>query len=244
MAPRIKFCGLTRTEDAAVAVECGAWALGVILWPGSKRAASLDQAAEIAAAFRRQAQICGVFVDQTLDEVVGSVEAAQLSMVQLHGTEGPSYCTEVARRTGAKVIKAARVRGGEDLQAMRPFHTDYHLLDAYVEGEVGGTGATWDWTLLGRRHRDLPPLIMSGGLTPENVGEAIRATRPFAVDVASGVELSPGVKDHDLIRAFAEAVTDVDAEVTAASPGGSVADGGDGPGVRPYQAAGNEEGRS
>lgn len=209
MAPRIKFCGLTRLDDATAAVEAGAWALGMIMWPGSARHCSLDEASRIAAAYRRKVHVCGVFVDQPLDEVAATVEAAQLTMVQLHGGEGPSYCTEIARRTGAKVVKAVRVRGNEDLQALRPFHTDFHLLDAHVEGLVGGTGATWDWTLL-RRRRGGVPVILSGGLTPENVAEGIAATRPYAVDVASGVETSPGIKDHERIRAFAAAVAATD----------------------------------
>ncbi len=205
MAPRIKFCGLTRFDDATAAVDAGAWALGVILWAGSARAASLDVAAEIAGAYRRRAEICGVFVDATLDEVAGSVDAAGLTMVQLHGSEGPSYCAEVARRTGAKVVKAARIRGREDLQALRTFHTDFQLLDAKVEGMVGGTGQTWDWSLVAG-HRAPVPLILSGGLTPENVASGIAAVRPYAVDVASGVESAPGIKDHDALQRFAAAV--------------------------------------
>jgi phosphoribosylanthranilate isomerase len=216
MAPRIKFCGLTALDDATAAVEAGAWALGVILWPGSARACAPEEAARIAAAHRRRAEVCGVFVDATLDEVAAAVDTIGLSMVQLHGSEGPVYCGEVARRTGAKVIKAARVRGNEDIQAMRAFHTDFHLLDAHVEGLVGGTGATWDWSLL-RGRRSQVPLIVSGGLTPENVGDAIAAApRAFAVDVASGVESAPGVKDHERIQAFADAVAATDnAEVQA-----------------------------
>jgi phosphoribosylanthranilate isomerase len=205
MAPRIKFCGITRLEDARAAVDAGAWALGVILWPGSPRAGRLDVAAEIVAAHRRHVEIAGVFVDAPLDTVVTAVEVAGFSMVQLHGSEGPAFCGEVARRTGAKVIKAARVRGREDLQALRPFHTDYWLLDTGVPGKMGGTGETWDWRLASGLH-GTPPLILSGGLTPENVAEAIAQVRPFAVDVASGVESEPGVKDHDKLRAFAAAV--------------------------------------
>ena len=218
MAVRIKFCGLTNVEDAEAAVEAGAWALGVILWPGSKRAGTLDAAADISGHLRRRAEICGVFVNATLDEVAGSVEAAALSMVQLHGDEGPSYCAEVARRTGAKVIKAARVSSSADLQALRPFHTDFHLLDTKVDGEYGGTGETWDHGLL-RGRRSEVPLIVSGGLDAGNVASAIDATHPFAVDVASGVESAPGVKDHELLRAFADAVHETEpaapAEVTS-----------------------------
>jgi len=205
MAPRIKFCGMTRLDDATVAVEAGAWALGVILWPGSPRAASLDVATEIAAAYRRRVEVCGVFVDAHLDDIAASVDAAGLTMVQLHGSEGPAYCAEVARRTGAKVMKAARVRTREDLQALRPFHTDLWLLDAKVEGKVGGTGETWDWSLVSGQRWERPA-VLSGGLTPENVAAGIEAVRPFAVDVASGVESAPGIKDHDALQRFAAAV--------------------------------------
>jgi phosphoribosylanthranilate isomerase len=218
MAPRIKFCGITRFDDATAAVEAGAWALGVILWPGSPRAGTVDVAAEIVAAYRRRVEVCGVFVDATLDEVAAAVDSAGFSMVQLHGSEGPAYCSEVARRTGAKVVKAARVRGLEDLQALRPFHTDYWLLDARVEGMVGGTGETWDWSLVADVHAGRP-LILSGGLTPENVGAGIAQVQPFAVDVASGVESAPGVKDHDKLRAFADAVAATDPAPAPAEAG-------------------------
>ncbi|MEY2532170.1 MAG: phosphoribosylanthranilate isomerase, partial [bacterium] len=131
--------------------------------------------------------------------------AVGLSMIQLHGDEGPAYCSEVARRTGAKVIKAARVSGGADIAALEPFHTDFHLLDTYQPGQRGGTGETFDWDLVHKR-RSTTPLILSGGLTPENVGAAIAATHPFAVDTASGTEVRPGVKDPEKLRAFAAAV--------------------------------------
>ena len=154
---------------------------------------------------RRRAEIAGVFVNQPLDEVCGLAEGIGLSLVQLHGDEGPSYCAEVARRTGAKVIKAARIAAGSDVQAMEVFHTDYHLLDTHRAGQFGGTGETFDWELV-RLRRTNVPLILSGGLTPDNVAAAIAATQPFAVDVASGTEASPGVKDPAKLLAFAAAV--------------------------------------
>lgn len=212
----MKICGLTSVDDAVAAVEAGAWALGVILWPGSPRACSLDEAAAISAALRRRAEICGVFVDATLDEVAHAVDAAGLSMVQLHGSEGPVYCGEIQRRTGARVIKAANVAARADIQAMEAFHTDFHLLDTRVDGLHGGTGETFDWGLTKLRMSEIP-LILSGGLTPENVGAGIAATHPYAVDVASGTEASPGVKDHDKIAAFAEAVRATAAEEVAPS---------------------------
>jgi phosphoribosylanthranilate isomerase len=216
-APRIKFCGMTRLEDARKAVEAGAWALGVILWPGSSRACDPVDAARIASVVRRQVELAGVFVNQPLDEVEHLATTIPLSMIQLHGDEGPQYCAEIARRTGAKVIKAARVRSGEDVQALGIFHNvDFHLLDTFQDGVRGGTGATFDWGLTRRRPSGKIPLILSGGLTADNVGAAIAATHPFAVDVASGVESAPGIKDHDRLQAFADAVRASAPEVDAA----------------------------
>lgn len=213
---RIKICGLTSLADAQLAAAAGAWALGVILWPGSPRACELDQAELIARTLRRRAEVCGVYVNAPLDELAAQVDALGLSMVQLHGEEGPAYCDEVRRRTGAKVIKAARVGGAGDLQALEPFHTDYHLLDTRHDRLRGGTGATWDWSLLARR-RSTVPLILSGGLTPDNVAAAIGAARPFAVDTASGTESEPGRKDPRLVEAFTRAVHEAGAPQEALS---------------------------
>ncbi|MCW3017597.1 MAG: phosphoribosylanthranilate isomerase [Solirubrobacterales bacterium] len=206
----MKICGLTSVDDATVAVEAGAWALGMILWDQSPRACSLDEAAAISAAYRRQVQVCGVFVDATLDEVATAVDVAKLTMVQLHGDEGPVYCAEVARRTGAKVVKAARVGSRSDIQAMERYRTQFHLLDTRVEGKQGGTGETFDWGLT-RLRMSRVPLIVSGGLSAGNVADVIEATHPFAVDVASGTEAAPGVKDPELVTAFVEAVHAADA---------------------------------
>jgi phosphoribosylanthranilate isomerase len=202
---RVKVCGITRPEDAELAVELGAWAIGFILWPGSKRAADEDVAAGIAAAVRRRVEPVGVFVNASLDEIAHAADNIGLTHVQLHGDEGPAFCSEVARRTGAKVIKAIRVAGAADFQDLERFHTDFHLLDTARRGAFGGTGETWDWALAARRKRKAP-VILSGGLTPENVAAGIAAVDPFAVDVASGVEASPGVKDPDKLAAFMAAV--------------------------------------
>ena len=128
-----------------------------------------------------------MFFNATLDEIAATADAASLTIVQLHGDEGPAFCDEIRRRTGAKVIKAARVRSRADIQALSAFHTDYHLLDSHRAGVPGGTGETFAWELA-RVHRGEVPLILSGGLAPDNVADAIAAVRPFAVDVASGVE--------------------------------------------------------
>jgi len=203
--PKIKFCGITSVVDADAAVAAGAWAIGLIFWPGSPRRCDPDVGAAIGAAFRRRVEVVGVFVNPTLDELAARADTVGLTMIQLHGDEGPVFCGEAARRTGCKVIKAARVHSGADIQALAAFHTDYHLLDSYVPGLRGGSGETFEWELA-RSHRGAAPVILSGGLRPSNVAEAIAVLSPFAVDVASGVEAAPGVKDHGLLSAFATAV--------------------------------------
>jgi phosphoribosylanthranilate isomerase len=200
---RVKFCGITTIEDAHEAVRLGAWAIGLNHWSDSPRRCDPATAVEIGAELRRRVEIAGVFVNASLDEIAGAVEDEGLTMVQLHGDEGPSFCAEVARRTGAKVIKALRVRSSADIQAAEKFRTDFHVLDAHRPGTPGGTGASFDWELA-RSHAPPIPVILAGGLIPANVAEAIEVVRPFAVDVASGVESEPGVKDHALMAAFAE----------------------------------------
>ncbi len=201
---RVKFCGITRYDDAEHAARLGAWAIGINHWGESVRRCDHDVAAEIGAGLRRKLEIVGVFVDQPLGVIARAVENEHLSMIQLHGDEGLSFCHEVTRRTGCPVIKAIRVQTSADIDVARGFRVNFHLLDAYREGMPGGTGHTVDWELL-RRRRTKVPLILAGGLTAENVGEAIDATRPFAVDVASGVESAPGIKDHEQMSAFVAA---------------------------------------
>jgi phosphoribosylanthranilate isomerase len=203
--PRVKFCGITRVEDAQHALSLGAWAVGMILWAGSPRVVLPQEAADIADSVRRKAEIVGVFVNEELDAVVSLADQIGLTMIQLHGDEGPVYAETVARRTGTKVIKAVRVRSNADLQALAAFNTDYHLLDSYVQGVPGGTGETFSWDIA-LAHRGKVPVILSGGLTPDNVAEAAAVVNPFAVDVSSGVESAPGIKDHALMDAFAEAI--------------------------------------
>jgi len=211
VATRIKHCGITNLDDAHRAAEAGAWALGMIFWDGSPRHCTLSEGQLIGHALRRTVALTGVFVNAPFEQIETTVHVCGLSLVQLHGDEGPAFCNEVARRTGAKVIKAARVKSKATLQAATAFHTDFHLLDAHVAGVRGGTGQTVDWQLL-RRHSFTAPIILSGGLTPGNAGEAIAACKPFAVDVASGSELSPGIKDPAKLLAFWQAVRAADGE--------------------------------
>jgi phosphoribosylanthranilate isomerase len=195
----VKVCGITRPEDAELAVELGAWALGFILWPGSKRHVDPAMAAGIARGMRRRVQLAGVFVNQPLDDVARAAGELGLTHVQLHGDEGPSFCAAVAQRTGCRVIKAIRVRSRADVADAERHHTDLHLFDG------PGNGRPFDWRLAAER-RSRVPLLLAGGLTAENVGEAIELVQPWGVDVASGVESEPGVKDPERLRAFMAAV--------------------------------------
>jgi phosphoribosylanthranilate isomerase len=162
------------------------------------------EATAISSAFRRKCEVVGVFVNPELEEVAKAVEDSALTMVQLNGEEGPSFCAEVARRTGVKVIKAIHVSSAADIHAAEAFRTDFHLFDRRSGDLWGGTGESFDWGLL-RERRSAVPAILAGGLRPENVAEAIATAHPYAVDVASGVEAEPGRKDHATMAAFFEA---------------------------------------
>jgi phosphoribosylanthranilate isomerase len=201
---RVKICGITNLDDAAEAVRLGAWAIGLIHFADSPRAVEQAEAVRISAAFRRKCEVVGVFVNPELDEVARAVEDEGLTMVQLSGEEGPSFCAEVARKTGVKVIKAVHVSSAADIHAAEAFRADFHLFDKGAKGLWGGAGESFDWGLL-RERRSQVPAIVAGGLRPENVAEAIAVTHPHAVDVASGVEAEPGRKDHAAMTAFFDA---------------------------------------
>jgi len=206
--PRVKICGLTNLPDAEAAAGMGAWALGMIFYAGSPRQCSLEQAGAITVALRRRIELCGVFVNAPLEEVTAVSEDLGLTLLQFHGEEGPSYCSEAARRTGARIIKAAQVAGPGDVRDVERFHVDFHLLDARVPDrptQRGGTGETFDWDLVAAR-RSKVPLILSGGLNAGNVASAIAATGPWAIDSASGTESSPGHKDLERMAGLFAAV--------------------------------------
>jgi phosphoribosylanthranilate isomerase len=205
---RVKLCGITNLDDARLCADAGAWALGMIFWPNTARRCDVEEAERISAELRRKVELAGVFVNATLDEVAEIADVCNLSIIQLHGDEGPSYCTEVARRTGAKVAKAVRAKDKSSVKALLAYRdrVDFHMVDAYRPGVPGGTGETFSWELLGELRDSSHPLILSGGLTPDNVADAIAAAHPFAVDTASGTEASPGIKDPAKVAAFVEAV--------------------------------------
>ncbi|MGH9163743.1 MAG: phosphoribosylanthranilate isomerase [Vicinamibacteraceae bacterium] len=199
----VKMCGVTRPQDAALAAALGASAVGLVFWPDSPRAVTASQARVVVQAMPPFTTVVGVFVDQPVEEVVGIATSVGLGAVQLHGHEAVDYL----ERIPCRVIKALDVgQYATSAWASAPEERVTILLDAIDPVRRGGTGQRIDWkaaATVARQRR----VILSGGLRPENVAEAIRAVRPYAVDVASGVEREPGVKDHDRMRAFIDAVS-------------------------------------
>lgn len=202
MIPRIKICGITRIEDALAAARLGADAIGLVFYPGSPRAVTPVQARAIIDALPPFVVPVGLFVNADAEAVRDTLAAAPVQLLQFHGEETPDFCAAFGR----PFLRAVRVRPGTDLlQYAREFHAAKGLLlDAWVEGVHGGTGATFDWSLI---PRDLPaPVVLSGGLNPDNVEQAVRRVRPWAVDVSSGVESAKGIKDAAKIEAFINGV--------------------------------------
>lgn len=206
--PRIKVCGLRRAEDAAMAVELGAWAIGFVFWSKSPRAVTPADARQIVDSVPARGVLrVGVFVDATVDEILATVDAAQLSAVQLHGSESANVCADVkARLPNVRVFKALRPRAGEKIDAETYAKScDALLIDAHSTTLPGGTGQRADWSAAAEISK-IAPLILAGGLNETNVGEALSTVRPFALDVSSGLESAPGEKDHSKMRAFFEQV--------------------------------------
>ena len=199
---RVKICGITRPEDGVAAAGAGADAIGLMFFAGSPRRVSPDQARRIADALPPFVTIVGVFVDPDPREVRAAMAAVPLQLLQFHGDESPAFCEGFA----LPYMKAVRVRPGLDLvqYASRFSKAKALLLDAFVQGAHGGTGQSFDWSLV-PPGLDLP-LVLSGGLNPENVADAIRQTRPWAVDVSSGVETAQGIKDPEKMVAFMQGV--------------------------------------
>src|SRR3954463_4176086 len=202
---KVKICGITGADDARRAAELGAWAIGLIFHEPSPRSVDPAVAEAIGAELRRELEVVGVFANEPLDRVAELADRCSLSILQLHGDEGPAYCREAARRTGAKGRKAFRVPARPDVRGAIAFHTDYHLLDAHVPGLHGGTGESFPWEIVDA-HDTRTPVVLSGGITPENAAEAVAAVHPFAVDSASGTEAEPGRKDPAKVRALFDAV--------------------------------------
>jgi phosphoribosylanthranilate isomerase len=205
MKTRIKICGLTREEDVDAAVAAGADALGFVFYPPSPRYVTAQRAAELVRRVPPFVDVVGLFVNEAPEVVRAACEMLPINVLQFHGDEDAAYCRQFSR----PYLRAARVRPGLDLVEFARSFPDARglLLDAFVEG-YGGGGHVFDWTLI---PPDLPAfLVLSGGLTADNVGDAVRRVRPEAVDVSSGVEAGKGIKDHAKIAAFVAAVRAAD----------------------------------
>ena len=201
MSVKVKICGITNAADAQHAVECGADALGFIFYEKSPRSVALRTAAEIIKDLPPYILKVGVFVNETPEGVMRTATEAGLTLLQFHGDEPPEFC----RQFGLMSMKALRVRDAKSLQTLLEYDTDAWLLDAYSADQPGGTGQTFNWDLATQAQAWGRPVFLAGGLTPDNVGDAIRQVRPFGVDVSSGVEASPGKKEHDRVKRFVEA---------------------------------------
>ncbi len=199
---RVKICGLTRAEDAKAAQDLGAWALGFIFYPKSKRFITADAAKNIIASLP-DAQPIGVFVNQT-DEALLIAQDAGLKGIQLHGDETPDDLRRVRTAFSGTIVKALRPKTEADLQVIADYKglADYILLDAAVGNEYGGTGHTGDWSLAQKAAAFGIPVIVAGGLGPDNIAAAHAQANPHALDLSSGVEAAPGIKDHAKLQAL------------------------------------------
>ena len=198
MSVLVKICGITNLEDGLAAAEAGADALGFVFYEKSPRHVTVEQAAGLIRQLPPLLVKVGVFVDASAELVVRAAGQCGLSLLQFHGQETPEYC----RQFGLMSMKAFRVSGPETLAQLSAYPTEAWLLDAWAPGALGGTGATFNWDLATAAVRLGRPVFLAGGLTPENVSEAVRQVRPYGVDVSSGVEAAPGRKDHAKVRAF------------------------------------------
>jgi phosphoribosylanthranilate isomerase len=197
MVPRIKICGITRPEDALLAAELGVWAVGFIFWPASPRFVDPRRAGEIVRALPPFVTPVGVFVDEAPERIEAVATAVRLGAVQLHGSEAPA----VARTLSCRVIKALRMRASGEVPHLDEWRDALVLLDAHDPARRGGTGRRVDWTAAAAVARRRP-IVLAGGLAPENVADAVEQVQPVAVDVSSGVESAPGIKEHARLRAF------------------------------------------
>ena len=205
MSVKVKICGVTNVADALAAAEAGADMIGLNFYEGSPRHISLQTAMEIHRALPPFVLRVGVFVNPAEDLVMRALGECGLSLLQFHGDETSEFCTQF----GAMSMKAFRIQNAGSLTALENYQTDAFLLDAHSKSGLGGTGETFNWDLAVEAQKFGKPIFLAGGLTPENVAEAVRQVQPFAVDVSSGVESAPGKKDAAKVRAFIETVRTV-----------------------------------
>ena len=203
---RIKICGITHLTDALTAVEAGADALGFVFVPDTPRFVKPDQVAAIIAQLPPFITTVGIFVSKDSEKIRTIVERCRLDAIQLHADVTPEFC----RNLDSRVIKAVRVKDESSLSILSDYDVNAFLLDAYVEGKMGGTGHVFDWDLA-LQAKNYGRIIIAGGLNPDNAAQAVRHVMPYGVDVSSGVESQPGCKDPNKIRKFIDAVRSVEA---------------------------------
>lgn len=202
MSVKVKICGITNIADGVAAAEAGADMIGLMFYERSPRHLSISTAAEISRALSPFVVKVGVFVNPDEDTVMRAIGECGVTLLQFHGEETPAFCTQF----GVMNMKAFRVRDADSLLALPDYATDAYLLDAYSPAAHGGTGAKFNWDLAIAAKGHGRPIFLAGGLTPENVGEAVTRVHPFGVDVSSGVESAPGKKDPAKVKAFIQAV--------------------------------------
>lgn len=198
METRVKICGITSAADGIVAAEAGADMVGLMFYEKSPRHITLERAVEISRELPPFVMRVGVFVNPDEALVTRAIAECGVGLLQFHGDETSDFCTQF----GVMSMKALRVRGPESLEQLEHFHTDAFLLDAYSKSGLGGTGETFNWDFAVEAQKFGKPIFLAGGLTPENVADAVLKVQPFAVDVSSGVESAPGKKDAGKVRAF------------------------------------------
>ena len=206
----VKICGITRLEDALEAAALGADALGFMFYERSSRRISVVDAESICRQLPKRVSRVGVFVDATRETIEAAIARCGLDFVQLHGSESPEFCASIK---GALVIKAFRMADETSLDALGRYQTSFWLLDSHVPGAQGGTGITFNWELARKARALNTPFLLAGGLTPQNVGDAVKWLRPAGVDVSSGVESAPGKKDGMKMKSFIESVRTAAIEV-------------------------------
>lgn len=202
MSVKVKICGITSVGDGLAAAEAGADMIGLMFYERSPRQVSFATAAEISRALSPFIVKVGVFVNPDEDTVMRAIGECGVTLLQFHGEETPAFCSQF----GVMSMKAFRVRDADSLLALPNYATDAFLLDAYSPDAHGGTGAKFNWELALDAKKNGRPIFLAGGLTPENVGAAVRQVQPFGVDVSSGVESAPGKKDHAKVKNFIKAV--------------------------------------
>jgi len=206
MSVKVKICGITNPADGVAAAESGADALGFMFYEQSPRRVSVADAVAVIRELPPLVMKVGVFVNAPEEQVFRAIAECSLNLLQFHGSESPEYC----RQFGLMSMKAFQIRDADSLAALPTYDTDAWLLDAYSPSKHGGTGEVFNWDLAIEAQKHGRLVFLAGGLTPGNVAEAVRRVRPYGVDVSSGVEVSPGKKDREKVRAFIEAARSVE----------------------------------